>query len=444
MKKVLAIVLAALMLVAMFAGCAKTEAPKEEPAKQETAQDSAQTAPAEDAAVTDEAAEPVTIRWMSNLPDRTSSAGLIEQTLLDQYQKEHPNVTIEVEALDDDNYNIKFKAYASSGQMPDVFMGWTTPQWMSDPVNAGLVEELNVDDYSDYGFIAGALECATFDGKLYALPKTTDSAGFFYNKDVFAQYGIEIPQTWDELLAAAKTLTDAGITPCAMPGQAEYLSVFLINALIGTVKGEDTISFIRSSIQGKDFSDPVWEESAAALQDKAGELFQFGWETTDYGTAVNMFQSGETAMLWMGSWEMSMAPEFNVGFFPMPDFDGDGEGAFLAYHGTGQMVSSSSKVKDEAMKLLNWFMEKQNFSAMCWQNGVCMSGQNFNEYLTGNETPLQLDVVNTLQGATSTTGTPFSEVGHSGCDLFCNEKSVNVISGIITPDEFIAQMVEVP
>ncbi len=55
----------------------------------------------------------------------------MEQTLFDQYMEENPNITIEVEALDDEAYKTKFKAYASGSGMPDLVNVWGHPSfWM--------------------------------------------------------------------------------------------------------------------------------------------------------------------------------------------------------------------------------------------------------------------------------------------------------------------------
>ena len=53
----------------------------------------------------------VTIKLFSNLTDRKNGQGLVEQMIIDEYEKENPNVTIEVEALDEEAYKTKFKAY---------------------------------------------------------------------------------------------------------------------------------------------------------------------------------------------------------------------------------------------------------------------------------------------------------------------------------------------
>lgn len=65
----------------------------------------------------------VTLKVFSNLPDRKTGQGLVEQTIIDEYMKENPNVEIKVEALDEESYKTKFKAYSMDG-MPDVVSIW--------------------------------------------------------------------------------------------------------------------------------------------------------------------------------------------------------------------------------------------------------------------------------------------------------------------------------
>ncbi|WP_303917267.1 hypothetical protein [Subdoligranulum variabile] len=98
LKRMSALLLCGTMLAGTLAGCSGSSS---------SAATSDATAATAESTSTDGA---VTIKVFSNLTDRTSGQGLIEQTLFDSYMEENPNVTIEVEALDDESYKTKFKA----------------------------------------------------------------------------------------------------------------------------------------------------------------------------------------------------------------------------------------------------------------------------------------------------------------------------------------------
>ncbi len=425
-KRMSALLLCGAMLAGTLAGCSggsSSAATTDTTTAAETGGDSA-----------------VTIKVFSNLTDRTTGQGLIEQMLFDSYMEENPNVTIEVEALDDESYKTKFKAYATGGNMPDLVNIWCSPSFLDEVVAAGTLEPLNADDYADYGFTEGSLDGVTYDGQIYGLPRNTDVLGFYYNKDLFAQYGVEVPTTWDELLAAAQVFQDAGISPIAMDGQDKWPLAHFINCMIGTVKGADTYTTMVNSVQNKDYSDPAWKDTVTAASEQASLLFQPGFETTDYATSMNLFMNGQSAMFFMGSWEMSMAPDFEVGYFTMPDFDGDGQGVIGAYNGGGYAISSSSAVKEEATALLNYMFQPENWSKLSWENGVCMSAQDFSQYLTGNETPLQNDIINALNTASGITGMTYNDLGDSAYKTLSEDSTAEVLSGMISVDDFFTNL----
>lgn len=394
--------------------------------------------------------EKVTIKVFSNLPDRTSGQGLIEQTLFDNYMAENENVTIEVEALDDESYKTKFKAYATSSGMPDLVNVWGQPSFLDEVVEAGVLAELNLDDYADYGFINGALDGFTKNGKLYGLARNTDIMGFYYNKALFEQYNVEVPETYDDLLEIGKTFNDNGIIPVSMDGSDKYpLSIYL-NDLLQRIYGADCIDKVAEAVETGEYPEE-WTEAAQMMKDAADAgLFQTGFETTDYGTAMNLFTNGEAAMFYMGSWEMSMAtnediPEEirnNIGVFMMPSVEG-GAGTskdICAWNGGGYSVSANSAVKDEAIKLLNYMFEPDNWSKLCWENGVCMSAQNFSDYLTGEETDLQMAFVDILNNSESITGVTYNDLGSSEYKTISEDGAVEIAIGMTGFDDYFASL----
>lgn len=174
----------------------------------------------------------ITIKVFSNLPDRTSGQGLVEQTLFDAYMAENKNVTIEVETLDDEAYKTKFKAYASGSQMPDLVNVWGQPGFIDEVIEAGLLAELNPADYDSDGFANGSLTGFSSGDKLYGLARNTDIAVFFYNAKMFQDNGWSVPATYDDLIALAGQIRAAGIEPVAMDGADKWpLAVFLTDLM---------------------------------------------------------------------------------------------------------------------------------------------------------------------------------------------------------------------
>ena len=394
----------------------------------------------------------VTLKVFSNLPDRKNGQGLVEQMIIDDYMEENPNVTIEVEALDEEAYKTKFKAYSMEG-MPDVVSIWGQPAFLDEVLDAGVLAELNQDDYADYGFVSGSLNGFMKDGKLYGLPRNTDVAGFYYNQKMFEDNGWEVPTTYDELLTLAGEIKDKDIVPLAMDGGDGWPMAVYLSDILFKLTGSDYSDVVSNAISTGDFSDENLKKATELLKESADAgLFQNGYDSQDYGTAMNLFTNGQAAMFYMGSWEASMAlnediPEeirTNIRVFTMPVIDG-GKGTatdIAAWNGGGYAVSADSEVKEEAVKFLNYMYQPDKLSKYGWENGVGMSAQDQSAYMTGDETELQMQFVDAVNNATSVSGTPINDCGPSAFKTSIESEIQSVSNGSISVDDFLAAISE--
>ncbi len=453
-KKVVATLLTAAMTMSMLAGCgssddsapAATPAADNAPAEQEAAQEPASADDSEAAAET--SGEAVTIKLFSNLPDRKNGQGLVEQKIIDEYMAENTNVTIEVEALDEEAYKTKFKAYAMDG-MPDVVSIWGQPAFLDEVLDAGVLAELNEEDYLDYGFIAGSLEGFKKDDKLYGLPRNTDIMLFYYNQKMFEDNGWKVPATTDELLTLCADIQAAGLTPVAMDGGDGWPMACFLTDILVKVSGTSYADIISNAIATGDFTAPEIKQATQILVDFANAgMFQVGYDSQDYGTTMNLFTNGQAAMYCMGSWDASMAlnediaPEIrdNIRAFTMPVVNGGKGGAndIAAWNGGGYAVSANSAVKEEAIKFLNYMYQPDKLSKYGWENGVGMSAQDQTAYLTGSETELQKQIMDILKNATSVSGTPINDCGPSAFKTAIESEIQGVSNGSTSVDDFLA------
>ena len=451
-KKIVASLLTAAMTATLLAGCGGSDnnAPATSGTQSSTQEASEESAPAADAGDAAEAGsgEAVTIKLFSNLPDRKNGQGLVEQMIIDEYMAANTNVTIEVEALDEEAYKTKFKAYAMDG-MPDVVSIWGQPSFLDEVLDAGVLAELNEDDYVDYGFIAGSLEGFKKDGKLYGLPRNTDIQIIYYNQKMFDDNGWKVPATYNDLITLCGDIQAAGITPMAMDGGDGWPMACFLTDIMVKVAGIDYADIVRNAVATGDFTAPEIKQATQILVDSANAgMFQTGYDSQDYGTAMNLFTNGQAAMFCMGSWECSMALNEdiqedirnNIRAFTLPVVEGGKGGAndIAAWNGGGYAVSASSSVKDEAIKFLNYMYQPDKLSKYGWENGVGMSAQDQTAYLTGDETDLQKQVMDILKNATSVSGTPINDCGPSAFKTAIESEIQGVSNGSTSVDDFLA------
>lgn len=423
----------------MAAGCGSGGGGDKEPARGESGTESG--------SGSESTADTVTLKLFSNLPDRKNGQGLVEQMIIDEYMKENENVTIEVEALDEEAYKTKFKAYSMEG-MPDVVSIWGQPSFLDEVVDAGVLAELNSDDYTDYKFIEGSLSGFTYDGKLYGLPRNTDVACIYYNQKMFEDNKWDIPETYDDLLDLAKKISDAGVIPMAMDGGDGWPMAVYLTDILFQLTGTESADIISNAISTGDFTDENIVKATELLKASAdAKLFQNGYDSQDYGTAMNLFTNGQAAMFYMGSWESSMAlnediPEEvreNIRVFTMPAVDGGKAEVtdITAWNGGGYGVSAKSEVKDEAIKFLNYMYQPDKLSKYGWENGVGMSAQDQSEYMTGEETELMKQIVDIVNNATSVSGTPINDCGPSVFKTSIESEIQTVSNGSTSVEDFL-------
>ncbi len=194
------------------------------------------------------------------------------------------------------------------------------------------------------------------------------------------------------------------------------MACFLTDILV-QVAGINYADIVSNAVATGDFSAPEIKQATQILVNSADAgMFQIGYDSQDYGTTMNLFTNGQAAMYCMGSWDCSMAlnediaPEIreNIRAFTMPVVEGGKGGAndIAAWNGGGYAVSADSKVRDEAVKFLNYMYQPDKLSKYGWENGVGLSAQDQTPYLTGSETELQKQVMEILRNASSISGVP--------------------------------------
>lgn len=132
----------------------------------------------------------------------------------------------------------------------------------------------------------------------------------------------------------------------------------------------------------------------------------------------------------------------NIRVFTMPTV-ADGKGTatdIAAWNGGGYGVSATSENKAEAVKFLNFMYQQDKLSKYGWENGVGMSAQDQTPYMTGNETELQMQFVDAVNGASSVSGTPINDCGPSAFKTAIEAGIQGMANGDLSADDFLAEI----
>ena len=222
-------------------------------------------------------------------------------------EKEMPNVEVEYDlGGGGQDYANKLKAYNASGDMPDV---WFSEQNLSSVVvSAGnaldMAQYVKASGF-DKKFKMAEVIAPDKDGKIYCVQPGADqyfTPRLWYHKDIFAQHGVEVPKTFDELVAVCETLKGKGIVPMSIVGKDGWTpNLHMLQTMIMAEDPQVAVDLVNNKT---DFSNPVVKNALGRIQKLAQVgAFADGVTNIDYGPAMEMYNGGKSAMLAMFTWE---------------------------------------------------------------------------------------------------------------------------------------------
>ncbi len=230
------------------------------------------------------------------------------------------------------------------------------------PLDDSLAKHASYFDKAD--FVPGYFNTNVVDGKVYGLPVYGESTFVMYRKDLFQQYGLSEPKTFDDIQAAAKTVSEktnkkiAGIT---MRGQQGIQGVYVWAAYLWGYGG----SFLDA--QGK--SALATPQGLAALEAFTKVLNDYGpIGVANFGWEENrlLFQQGKAAITLdatvNGAYNEDPAASSvvgKVGYVPVPMRSASPKGgsSSLAVHSL--YVSADSQHQEAATLFAAWATSKQ-------------------------------------------------------------------------------------
>jgi len=195
------------------------------------------------------------------------------------------------------------------------------------------LDKLGVSD--DMTAVAKSTIQQTFDGTVPSVPFQFNIEGLFYNKKIFAEHGITVPTTYDELLADAAKLKAAGVTPFSASGSTGWTISRWIGILLYRELGPNAMQAIKNGTAK--LTDPAYVKAAQQVADLGKDgYFSSGITSLSYDAATTQFLTGKSAMMYMGTWLLASVNSSqntqgnNIGFMPFPAVTG-GKGSIDQY-----------------------------------------------------------------------------------------------------------------
>jgi raffinose/stachyose/melibiose transport system substrate-binding protein len=279
--------------------------------------------------------------------------------IFDVYEKSHEGVTVNFKPFKATEYNKILATGLAGSDGPDVPQVRSYGPLQTTVASGSLVPLDGTVDLAGWDENVVASAKGKEDGKIYSVPLARQATVVFYNKDLFAKHGIEVPTTWDAFMAANAKLKAAGVTPLAVGAKDDWTLPIVHEALAGARFGGAKFQAAVASGE-KDFTDPDWVASVKVV----GDLKDFmpksvtGVAVTD---AQTLFASGQAAMYPGGSYDLATLqkanPEMKIGVLQVPPAPGAPAGSEATTAGWADgnfAVSKKSKHQKEALELVKW------------------------------------------------------------------------------------------
>ncbi len=245
----------------------------------------------------------VTMTWWTNATSGTLKSVWAQAATA--FHKTHPNVTIQVDPIQNEAFTTKVPAALASSNPPDIYQQWGGGQEASQ-IPSGKVTDLSPYVSAWIGQVGSAAAGWQVGGKQYGVPYDLHTVGFWYRKDLFAKAGITSPPaTLAELSADVTKLKAKGIVPIAVGSKDRWPDAFWWEYF---AVRECSLSTLKAAMKAVNLSAPCFTQASDELKAfMKSNPFQAGFLGTPSqvgaGSSAGMVANGKAAMELQGDWD---------------------------------------------------------------------------------------------------------------------------------------------
>jgi raffinose/stachyose/melibiose transport system substrate-binding protein len=277
-------------------------------------------------------------------------------------EKGDPNISLEITAypgLNEQRTAVK-AAMAAASPTPDIIAvepGADTVDYLTNGGVLSFNKFFEEDKEFKDSFWPNAIQLLTINGQVVSVPAVTNTVVVYYNKKMFAENGVQVPDTWEDLKKIGAVFNGKGIAPIVYPaGQDRNFPLFPFFTVAGGLKQDLKL---RDADLGKlEWTGAEMMQVAEKTEEIVkSDLLAKGSLGIKEPDAIGIFSTGKSAMFWGGQWmrtsiRAALPPDFDLGIFPFPALMAGGPKPILSSTGITLTVNSKSKNPDLAFEMI--------------------------------------------------------------------------------------------
>jgi raffinose/stachyose/melibiose transport system substrate-binding protein len=296
---------------------------------------------------------------LSLLIDNSQDSVNIGEALVKKFTEKYPNIEIEIETRPGGSEGDNFvKTRLATGDMNDIFF------YNSGSLMQALNPEQNLLDLTNEPFMDNLLDSfksvVSTNGKVFGVAfRSSVAGGWFYNKKIYAEHGLSVPKTWDELMANLDKLKAAGVTPIIGSYKDTWTSQLIVLAdFYNVLQEEPNFPEAYTGNKAKYATTP----SALRSFQKLGQTVGYYNEdllAMTYDQALNALAQGQGAHYPMLSFAIPTIAQNNpdkiddIGFFGQPGDDPNKHG-LTVWMPDAAYISKNTEHPEEAKLFLSF------------------------------------------------------------------------------------------
>ncbi|CQR56355.1 ABC transporter substrate-binding protein [Paenibacillus riograndensis] len=313
---------------------------------------------------------------------------------VEAFMKANPNVKIkDISETTSSAYLDWLKTKDAVGEFPDLVEMRDTEVF----ADAGKIVELPSD------LLELFKDPPQVNGKVWNAPMSVNvPQGIIYSKKAYADAGITgLPKTYDEFIAIQEKLKTSGITPIVVGGKDIFHMGFWVNKfLIDEVYTKDPDWNSKRTAKTVSFTDPNVVQAMTDFKDLFTNYVDKGWLSTGDNQTASILVSGKAAQLFSGTWMFSQIqeadPNFEFGFYAVPDREGKVNVIGLPSPAGWSLSAEAAKDADKTQAIKDFirffFAPEQYASYLASINAIPSTKENVT-YETGEQMQTALDLI---------------------------------------------------